>query len=247
MQPWETSAMPGLPTAAVGQAIRPERRCQVFFRAYGMEQELVLPTCCVRPLSNERSTAARRFSERSSTTPTGKAGAEHDQHEQCEPRSARGYRTLPVPPPFAGNSPVSMVSMTESALTPESHSSDAADGSDGSSVHSSIVAGVAPWPRAQGRSRTRARRPPGPAAASTCASPRSRTIPTHRRVERPAATQSAVTDDPLGASAATRRRRADSRAPPGRTRSPRDARRLARESRHRASRMTTPHRRRVER
>ena len=79
MQPWETSAMPGLPTAAVGQAIRPERRCQVFFRAYGMEQELVLPTCCV---AIGRRAPIQRAVEHYAT---GKAGAEHDQHEQCEP------------------------------------------------------------------------------------------------------------------------------------------------------------------
>ena len=50
MQPCETSATPGLPTAAVGQATMPESRCQVFFSAKGMEHELMLPTVCVRPL-----------------------------------------------------------------------------------------------------------------------------------------------------------------------------------------------------
>ena len=39
MQPWETSAAPGLPTAAVGQATMPERRCQVFLRAKGIEAD----------------------------------------------------------------------------------------------------------------------------------------------------------------------------------------------------------------
>ena len=49
-QPCSTSGLPGLPTAAVGQAMSPVSRCQVSFRAWGIEQALTFPVRRVSPL-----------------------------------------------------------------------------------------------------------------------------------------------------------------------------------------------------